>query len=245
MIAFPLCVIVPHGLAAPRGAGDAQCHEEQVAMAEALSRIGDYLRDEFADPPGRDIMNGPFHAWPFNTSGSWRKYAIRSIHHASVNNGAPGQFWRRRMEIEIHYMVEMKTKVVRQIKFKSTVKENCEGVLERVGGGRGQPISAPAETFGGLMPPARRGEVIVGPVTPHQGAPAGVSCAACHNGQISGSKRAPRLKTPTHHLESVSKGRGDASTAAADGDTSPEADLHRLIASFEPQVRGRIIDSLL
>lgn len=142
-------------------------------------------------------------------------------------------------------MVNQATKEVQQVKFKSSIQEGCEGEIEWPW--TSQSPGAVSEPSGINVGPARRGEVIVGPVmdTEHPPMKGAKNCAGCHNGEGFSALRPRRLKTPSHRFIFVSVSALQKPTQD-DAELPPLDDaMHRLIANAEPPQRGRVIDSLL
>ncbi len=221
----------------------AECIEEQGAMARAIAAISAYQLGAAPFPPGVELsglkLGDPDYQGPH-----WRKYSMEEIHKRSEKTPPLGQVLVRRKKVEIHFMVNLATKRVQQVKFKNTVETGCVGKLEPApsrgrGGGRPEITATP--------PAPRRGEVTVGPVKPAEHPPlhGATNCAVCHSGTGSGALERQRLKTPPHRFNLASN---EPEQSPVDEDAElPALDetVHRRIARAEPAQRGRLIDSLL
>lgn len=204
-----------------------------------MAKILAYQIEATSIPPGREIMSESY--W----GPDWRKNETHEIHRSSVAWGPLGQVYSRRKRVEIHFMVNVATREVKQVKFKSSIQDGCEGELEWPWTSSGLAGSPEPQMIDEA--PTRKGEVTVGPVLPGEHPPAqGVTnCASCHGGSGSSSLSPRRLKAPSHRFQ-----RMDVSATKPpvhdDVDFSPlDEDRHRRIADAEPTRRGRVIDTLL
>ena len=215
------------------------CYEEQLTLENTMAKILAYQIETTSSAPGREIMSESY--W----GPDWRKNETHEIHRSSEAWGPLGQVYSRRKRVEIHFMLNVATREVKQVKFKSSIQEGCEGELEWPWTSRGAAGSPEPKMDDEA--PTRKGEVTVGPVLPGEHPPAqgAPNCASCHGGSGSSSLSPRRLKTPPHRFQAT-KLSGSKPPVVDDVDFSPlDEDHHRHIADAEPRQRGRRFDSLL
>lgn len=220
---------------------DPACLEEQLTKQMALAKILVYQQGQ-SGLPGNVIIERS------NWGPHWKKIEMHEIHRHAVKTWPLGQFVTKRRYVEIHLMVNVATKEVKQVKFKNTIEQGCDGTFERGGEIRPRP-NGNASDIGFGAAPSRKGEVIVSPVRPaeHPPFPGHTSCGACHAGSMGSSNRMLPLKTQPHRF-SVASGSEPArsSSSVAKEDFAALATYrHRLIAEAQPPHRGRVLDSLL
>jgi hypothetical protein len=103
-----------------------ECLNEQIAMNVARGEIEKYQSELRQEPPGRPIMFGPFGDSRFQDAG-WEKWTLNEYYHVSRPSDPD---YVQRSSVQIHFMVNMKTHAIAQVKFANTPQQGCVG--ERV-----------------------------------------------------------------------------------------------------------------
>jgi hypothetical protein len=179
------------------------CHEERLAMDSVKAEILAYQLGATSEVPGNEIMAVSY--W----GAHWRKHETSEIYRTAKYRWPLGQVYAIRKRVEIHFMVNVATKEVRQVKFKNTIEQGCEGEIEWPWVIR-SPASTtdPREIEAGL---SRRGQVTVGPVTPVEHPRQGsINCATCHGGAGLSALNPKRLKTPPHRFSPAAAMRSES-----------------------------------